>query len=67
MKCKTIHICLCNSIWHLMCREGTLTGHGGTIPDDEIWLKLGVTKVVAISFLTFVSRVNVLTFALRLG
>ena len=27
-----------------MCREGTLTWHDGTIPDDEIWLKLGGDK-----------------------
>ena len=44
MKCKTNHICSCNCISGFMYREGTLTWHDGTIPDDEIWLKLGGDK-----------------------
>ena len=27
-----------------MCRESTFTWHDGTIPGDEIWLKLGGDK-----------------------
>ena len=44
MKCKTYCICSCNCLRDFMCREGTLTWHGGMIPDDEIWLKLGGDK-----------------------
>ena len=46
MKCKTnlIHVCSHICIREFLCREGTLTWHDGTIPDDEIWLKLGGDK-----------------------
>ena len=46
MKCKTnlIHVCSHMNIREFLCREGTLTWHDGTIPDDEIWLKLGGDK-----------------------
>ena len=41
MKRKTNLICSHNRIREFMCREGTLTWHDGTVPDDEIGLKLG--------------------------
>ena len=46
MKCNTnlIHVCSHICIREFLCREGTLTWHDGTIPDDEIWLKLGGDK-----------------------